>query len=379
MTMLVARFAKRFPSETIHADLTFRTDRFSIVVLYGPSGCGKTTVLRCLAGLEYPEQGHIHFGDQTWTDAETRVCWTPQQRDVGFLFQEYALFPHLNVEQNIGYGLSHQPPKVRRQLTGELMERLALNGLAQRFPQQISGGQKQRVALARVLVRRPKLLLLDEPLSALDVQIREQVRLELRRLLVDFGIPVVLVTHDRTEALTLADQMIVMEQGRPLQMDVPDVVYRRPSSVGVARIMGVETIEPANIIERKPDAIVLMVGSAHLTAAADPAILGSQAVVCIRAEDVQLSAKIGDPQAKTANLNTLEGPVRSVTPEGPLVRVSVDCGFCLTSLMTRPIWEQLKLVIGDTAIAAIAESAVVVVGCQRGTSGVVVLRHRARH
>jgi molybdate transport system ATP-binding protein len=363
MNMLVARFEKRFSSETIYADLKFCADRFSVVVLYGPSGCGKTTVLRCLAGLESPEQGVIQFGDQAWTDAATHVCWTPQQRDVGFLFQEYALFPHLTVEQNIGYGLSHQPAKVRRQLTGELIERLGLNGLEQRFPQQISGGQKQRVALARVLVRRPKLLLLDEPLSALDVQIREQIRLELRRLLIDFGIPVVLVTHDRTEALTLADQMVVMEHGRPLQSDLPDVVYRNPGSVGVARIMGVETIESASILERKPDVIVLRVGSALLTARSASEISGSQAVVCIRAEDVHLQAKSGDSRSKLGNVNTLEGRVQSVTPEGPLVRVAVDCGFGLTSLMTRPIWEQLKLVVGDIAIATIAESAVVVVSC----------------
>jgi molybdate transport system ATP-binding protein len=362
MTLLSAQFEKRFPREAVvQADLSCRMDRFSIVVLYGASGCGKTTILRCLAGLERPESGIIRVDDKCWMDTKSQIFWTPQQRDVGFLFQEYALFPHLTVEQNIAYGLSQSPRQIRRRLTGEMIGRLALDGLERRFPHQISGGQKQRVALARVLVRRPKLLLLDEPLSALDVQSRDQVRGELRRLLNDFGIPVVLVTHDRIEALTLADQLVVMEQGRILQSDTPDNIYLRPDSAEVARIMGTETIELANVIERKAGSIVLRIKNTTLTCSGDSMTGGDQVTVCIRAEDVQLRQRGEDNQQPTNDLNRMVAQVRSVVAEGPLVRVNLDCGFGLTALMTRPVWEQLRLASGDSTIATIQTSAVHVI------------------
>ena len=212
---LVARFERRFNGEpTIAADLTLAEDRFSITVLFGPSGCGKTTILRCLAGLDRPEAGSIHLGQRVWFDAEQRVCLSPQDRDIGFLFQEYALFPHLTVAENIGYSLGGVVAALRQQAIEEMLVRFDLQGLDQRFPRQISGGQQQRVALARALIRRPRLLLLDEPLSAPDAATREQLRSELRRLLAEFAIPVVLVTHDRLGAMAMADQVVVLDQGR---------------------------------------------------------------------------------------------------------------------------------------------------------------------
>jgi molybdate transport system ATP-binding protein len=156
---LVAQFEKRFAGGfTIKADVAAPSDRFSLTVLFGPSGCGKTTILRCLAGLEQPESGRISLGDATWFDAQRRVSLSPQQRDIGFLFQEYALFPHLTVAENIGYSLTRVSVAERKQRVGEMLERFELVGLEERYPRQISGGQQQRVALARALVRRPRLL-----------------------------------------------------------------------------------------------------------------------------------------------------------------------------------------------------------------------------
>ena len=215
---LSAQFEMRYPSgATVHGELSLPIDQFSITVLFGPSGCGKTTVLRCLAGLQRPQRGVIRLGLETWFDANANICRSPQERDIGFLFQDYALFPHLNVTQNIGYGLNNLTDTQRRQRIDEMLSALNLRGLETRYPHQISGGQQQRVALARVLARRPRLLLLDEPLSAIDNVLRKQLRLELRRVLTEFAIPVVLVTHDPAEAQQLAQRVVVLSDGRVIK------------------------------------------------------------------------------------------------------------------------------------------------------------------
>lgn len=211
---LVAKFEKRYAGGAIvQGELRLPINGFSITVLFGPSGCGKTTILRCLAGLERPEQGAITFGDEVWFDREKGVFRSPQQRGIGYLFQEYALFPHLTVADNIAYSLQGATAHERKQKVAEMLERFELVGLEHRYPQQISGGQQQRAALARTLISRPRLLLLDEPLSALDAMLREQLREELRRLLAAFRLPVVVVTHDRAEVHALADQVVILDQG----------------------------------------------------------------------------------------------------------------------------------------------------------------------
>ncbi len=215
---LVAHFETRYPSGvTVLGELRMPVDQFSITVLFGPSGCGKTTVLRCLAGLHRPQRGVIRLGSETWFDADKKICCSPQERDIGFLFQDYALFPHLTVSQNVGYGLNQLSAVARQQRVGEMLSALKLTGLEARYPHQISGGQQQRAALARVLARRPQLLLLDEPLSAIDESLRAQLRTELRRVLTEFGIPVVLVTHDPAEAKELAHRVVVLGNGRVVQ------------------------------------------------------------------------------------------------------------------------------------------------------------------
>ena len=181
---LTADFAKHFqPGPVIRASLRCALDAFSITVLFGPSGSGKTTVLRCIAGLERPEEGTIRYAEEVWFDAGQNISLPPQQRGIGYLFQDYALFPHLSVSRNVAYGLRGEPQERRRQRTREMFDLLELTGLEDRYPRQLSGGQQQRVALARALVRQPRLLLLDEPLSALDTPTRRPLRAELRQLL----------------------------------------------------------------------------------------------------------------------------------------------------------------------------------------------------
>jgi len=228
---ITAAFAKTYPGgPTIHGTLHLPVGRPHVTVLFGPSGSGKTTILRCLAGLERPSRGRITFAGETWFDGEAGVQVSPQARAIGYLFQDYALFPHLTLYGNIVYAMPGADRAVRDAQVQALLRLLRLEGLEARRPAQLSGGEQQRVALARVLARRPRLLLLDEPLSALDAPTREQVRGELRELLRSQGIPTVCVTHDRAEAWALADDVAVMGGGRVLQVGPPDVVFKSPEN-----------------------------------------------------------------------------------------------------------------------------------------------------
>lgn len=194
----------------IRGDFHLPLDHRHVLVLMGSSGSGKTTLLRCLAGLERPTEGVIQAGDVLWFDAAQKLCLSPQERDIGYLFQEYALFPHLSVGENIVYGLRGLPKRMRKEVAEEWLQRFDLGEVWNRRIGEISGGQQQRVALARALVRKPRLLLLDEPLSALDTELRAEMADQLTRVIADLAIPVVLVTHDLSEATQLGDEIITL-------------------------------------------------------------------------------------------------------------------------------------------------------------------------
>ena len=342
---LVADFKRRYRSGVVvHATLPRAERGPRVTALFGPSGGGKTTVLRCLAGLDVPQTGFVCMGERTWFDAQNGICLRPQQRGVGFLFQDYALFPHLTVAQNVGYGLRRMLGSARRKRVGELMDLLGISGLEKRYPHEISAGQQQRVALARAVAPRPGLLLLDEPLSALDSATRLALRRELRNLLTRFRTPAVVVTHDAIEAVTLADDAVVLEGGRVLQAGPVQEVFSRPVSPAVARIVGVETIEPGVVHEIREGLAGVRVGEVELLAVAPQGIGAGPVHVCIRGEDVILER--GHPQQTSAR-NQLGGKVIELTDEGPLVRVGLDCGFALTALVTRPASAELALSKGE--------------------------------
>lgn len=352
---LSASFIMRFPGgAVIRGELERPVRGHSITVLFGPSGCGKTTVLRCLAGLERPQEGRIQFGDETWFDAARDICLPPQQRGIGFVFQDYALFPHLNIEENLAYGLREFPADERRRRVSEMLERFELRGLEKRRAGQLSGGQQQRAALARALVRRPRLLLLDEPLSALDATLREQLRSELRRLLMASGIPVLLVTHDRGEALALGDEIAVMNHGEVRQSGPVLEVFNRPASPEVAKIVGVETLQPGRIETVRDGLATVAIGGVRLTALAPTGSVG-EVFVSIRGEDVVLQRDAGAPSSVR---NRLAARVISLRQEGPLVRVELDAGFRLFAFVTRPACEELALREGDPLTALVKASAV---------------------
>ena len=209
-----------------------------LTALIGPSGSGKTSILRCVAGLLQAKDGHIQCLDQVWFDAAQKIHLSPQRRRVGFVFQDHALFPHLNARDNVAVALTHMPRRQRRVRAGELLSRVRLSGLDLRMPSQLSGGQRQRVALARALARDPAVLLLDEPFSAVDQMTRRKLQEELARLHREIPTPILLVTHDINEAAALSDRMVVLSRGHTLQTGPPRQVIDYPCNSSVARLVG---------------------------------------------------------------------------------------------------------------------------------------------
>jgi molybdate transport system ATP-binding protein len=318
-------------------------DAASTTILFGPSGAGKSTVLRCIAGLETLTAGRVIFDGVDWT----RI--PPQKRSIGYLFQEYALFPHLRVRDNIGYAMKHSDGAI-----DSIAAMLKIEDLLDRWPSELSGGQQQRVALARSLARKPRLLLLDEPLSALDLGTREYVRSELREILRSLGMPAIIVTHDWVDALTLGDQMVVISGGRVLQTGTPQDVFTRPRHPEVAAAVGVETLVAGRIRRREAGVALIAVADASLLAA-DPGGDSLEVYVCIRGDDVTLEK--GRAEQSSAR-NHLRGRVIEMLPAGVLTKVVIDTGFELTALVTRQAIEDLMLVKGSEVFAVFKASAV---------------------
>jgi len=348
---LICECRKRLPSGfELDASLRIPLDESRVTVLFGPSGAGKTTLLRLLAGLERPDAGTIALRGSAWYDSAREVFLAPQQRRAGFLFQDYALFPHLTVAANVAFAAGAEQSK-------KLMAAFGLEDLRHRLPRAISGGQQQRVALARALAAEPALLLLDEPLSALDAATRVRTRHELRRMLLEGGVPSIVVTHDRTEAIALGDWMAVMVDGRIRQAGPVREVFRRPADARVAESVGVENVLPAAIVARDGGLLTLQVGEARLQCV-DCGETGP-VFACIRAEDVSLSREL--PQHSSVR-NRLAGRVRSVVPEGPLARVELDCGFPLVAVVTAQSAAELELKPGDEVCAAAKTTSVHLTG-----------------
>lgn len=327
-----------------------------ITVLFGPSGAGKTTVLRCVAGLDRPEPGsRIVFGADTWDDDTTHL--PARRRQIGYLFQEHALFPHMTVLANVTYGLHQVPRRDRAHRAQEALEQAGAAHLTDRRVRLLSGGEGQRVALARALAPRPKLLLLDEPLSALDAPIRRRLRTELRRLLLDTGIPTLVVTHDRAEALALGDRAAILVDGRLRQFGDVEDVFSRPTDPDVAAAVDMETITAATVIDTAAGVTTVQAGDARLYGISDHAVSPGDAVlVCLRAENVALEHP-GGP-SRSSPRNELPATITAITADGPVTRVDLDAGFALAAYVTGPTAEELDLHRGQKITALIKATAV---------------------
>lgn len=290
---------KRFGDDVLavdNVDLEIQDGEF--FSLLGPSGCGKTTTLRMIAGLEFPTEGSVRIS------GEEMALRPPNLRPVNTVFQSYALFPHMNVAQNIGFGLKMQglPSAEIRQRVGEAIDLVRLTGLGSRSPKALSGGQQQRVALARALVNRPKVLLLDEPLGALDLKLRQTMQLELKDIQHEVGITFIYVTHDQVEALTMSDRIGVMNEGRLVQVGSPEEVYESPSNLFVAGFVGEMCHLPGEIAEE--GSVLLNTGEVVRARTAAPA--GTPITLTVRPERLHF---YGSQDEAPAGRNSIKGTI----------------------------------------------------------------------
>ncbi len=349
---LSCRLHKRMQSGfEMDAELTIPLETTPVTVLFGPSAAGKTTLLRLIAGLDRPDEGSIYFRGQVWFDSARRVDLPPQQRRAGFLFQDYALFPHLSVARNVGFAA----PSGKG---AEILRAFGLQDLADRSPRSLSGGQQQRVALARALAAAPALILLDEPLSALDAPSRLRMRRELRRMLVESGVPAIVVTHDRMEALAFGDCMAVIIDGHIRQCGPIQEVFRRPADARVAESVGVENVLAVRIVAREEGLLTLEAGGHHLLCVDQDTGGDSPLYACIRAEDVTISRETPLQSPASSARNRIAGRVESVQVEGPVARVELDCGFPLVALITTQSVAGLTIRPGDTVAAIVKATSV---------------------
>jgi len=302
--------------------------------LLGPSGCGKTTLLRMLAGFETPDEGRILL------DGKDIARVLPHQRPVNMMFQNYALFPHLNVRDNIAFGLKRagMPASEINTRVAEMVELVKLGGLETRKPDQLSGGQKQRVALARSLARRPQVLLLDEPLAALDKKLRESTQLELTELQRRLGTTFVIVTHDQQEAMTVADRIGVMDSGRLEQVATPRELYEAPNSRWIAEFVGDVNIFDGQVASREAGRLSIATKDAGTIMVAEPRLPITKTIVAvaIRPEKVKLSRRGPAPDAVNAHaINRLEGIVTDVSYLGGVTsyKLKLDSGAVVRSSM----------------------------------------------
>ncbi|MCS6774728.1 MAG: ABC transporter ATP-binding protein [Anaerolineae bacterium] len=314
MAYLELKHVRKVFGETVAVeDFTLDIQQGEFVSFLGSSGCGKTTTLRMIAGFELPTSGTITLNgrDVTFTP--------PNRRNVGMVFQSYALFPNMTVAQNVGYGLrvAGKPKAEIDQRVREMLALIQMEKFAARYPSQLSGGQQQRVALARALAIRPQVLLLDEPLSALDAKIRVELRQEIRRIQQELRITAIYVTHDQEEALSLSDRVVVMSQGRIEQVGTPTEIYNNPASEFVARFIGHINLLPVHLVSVSADHLSVRFGSCMLRVV-QPEFSpnGAAPMLAIRPETIRLGT--GSDQD-----NRLVGRVESVTYLGAVIRLQV--------------------------------------------------------
>jgi spermidine/putrescine transport system ATP-binding protein len=297
---------KRFGDVIAVDGVSLQVRQGEFLTLLGPSGCGKTTTLRMIAGLERPSSGEILIRGEDVTDSP------PYARDASLMFQNYALFPHKSVLDNVAFGLKYRerdtPKDERKRRASEALELVHLPGIETRYPKQLSGGQQQRVALARALVVKPAVLLLDEPLSNLDLKLREKMRVELKQIQEQVGITFIFVTHDQEEALMLSDRIAVMEGGSLIQLDTPRVVYEKPRSRFVGEFIGQSNFLEGRVVRVGPSGAEIETDSGlpvRLPSEAQASV-GSRGTLQIRAERVNVHRQQPPPSAGCAYFGTVE-------------------------------------------------------------------------
>lgn len=326
-------------------DVTFSVAEGEYFVILGPTGAGKTLILETIAGFYVPREGHILLKGNDATHIP------PEKRNIGFVYQDYALFPHMTVEENVAFGLKmHKTPKeMAEQRVRNIMEAMQIYHLKERFPPTLSGGEQQRTALARALVIDPDVLLLDEPLSALDPRTRENLRDELKRMHKTQGTTTLHVTHDQTDAFFLADRIAVIIDGKVVQVDVPHKVFNEPASVDIANFVGVENVIQGRVTANNEGVALVDVEGyqirvlSHLTA--------GDVNVFVRPENIILSKG----RFRSSARNVIKGKIVDVTQFGRLFRIRLDNG--LKAIVTKQSVDELGLTAGTTVYASFKATA----------------------
>ncbi|MFI5853991.1 ABC transporter ATP-binding protein [Streptomyces parvulus] len=321
----LAGISKTYGSFTAVHPLDLTIPQGSFFALLGASGCGKTTTLRMIAGLEEPSGGTVHLGDQDVT------ALPPYKRPVNTVFQSYALFPHLDIFENVAFGLRRRGIKSVKKQVEEMLELVQLGEQARKKPHQLSGGQQQRVAVARALINHPKVLLLDEPLGALDLKLRRQMQLELKRIQTEVGITFVHVTHDQEEAMTMADRVAVMNAGRVEQLGAPADLYENPRTTFVANFLGTSNLIQAEVDSRSGDDVVVRAAGDKLllpgSRCAVPAQAGGKVLVGVRPEKVGLT-HADEAGSIPEGRNRVTGRISNSSFIGVSTQYVVDCAAC---------------------------------------------------
>jgi molybdate transport system ATP-binding protein len=315
--MLQARFKKTFPAKPDSAgfalDVEFTASQ-GVTVLFGPSGAGKTLVLDSIAGFSKPDEGRILLDDDILFDAATGVHLTPQKRNCGYVFQNYALFPHMTLRENLAFAAERRPRLERHRRVNEMLEMFKLTESAGRRPHEVSGGQRQRCSIARALIGAPKLLLLDEPATGLDAPLRAEFYEALRQVQSEFKTPMLLVTHDLAECFELAEEMVILHDGRMIQKGSPRFVLDEPANVQVARLLGAFNLIDAEIKTLDPgrNTSKVQVGEFELEGPYFPGHLkGDRVTLCVRPEQIKVlprNGKLGPNQLPAQLLRTVERP-----------------------------------------------------------------------
>ncbi|MFN7975677.1 MAG: ABC transporter ATP-binding protein [Acidobacteriota bacterium] len=346
----IAKVVKRFGKSVALKGVSLEIAAGEFVALLGPSGCGKTTLLRILAGLEDPDEGRLTIGDRVCYDAERFIYVPPGKRDIGLIFQSYALWPHLTVKENILFAPRARGDRDAESAFPRILSDLKLTGLGERYPSQLSGGQQQRVAIGRMLAARPSVFLMDEPLSNLDAALRFEMRHELRRIHETQEATTVYVTHDQGEALAMADRVAVMDAGDIVQVGPPTDVYRRPATLGLARFLANPVVNVLDAEMRGPE---VRIGSFQIPIPPGQPNDG-RVVVTARPEDIHLNGS--SPTARDLK-------VKDVMPLGAEAIATLSEEGC--ELLARVSWER-RPGVGETVRAEISAGSINIYSADSG-------------
>jgi spermidine/putrescine transport system ATP-binding protein len=342
-SVTIERISRAFGGMQAVDDVSLEIEAGEFLSILGPSGCGKTTLLRMIAGLEHPDDGRILIDERDVTDLP------PNKRPTNLVFQRGALFPHKTVFENVAYPLERgrRPRGEIAGLVDEALRMVRLGDLGRRRPSELSGGQAQRVALARALVSKPAVLLLDEPLSALDLALRKEMQLELRRLQDELGTTFVYVTHDQEEALTMSTRIVIMRGGRIVQIGSPREIYERPDSVFASTFVGESNLLLGEVTGAGDGVVHVRAAGRELRVAGEPADAGSSAALSIRPERI---ACLPAGAEASGDANRLPGTVREVVFLGNRVRASVSCGELTLWVERSPAAPEAALLTEGAAI-----------------------------